>query len=393
MPYVSETTYQQVTNLKQVCQVCKQTGAPVVPGNPLYTETTKNVVDVISSEQYNNKISRTRPTGLLFKSPTALTEQYRIKKTYRVARWTSDQTLLTGMPVGCCPVGYAPYGVKIKVGSQSCALTRTKPVMPSDMGWSLKVRQKLEDQVVSLGETLMEYRETVNLFTSAARTVAAAWRQYRNIRRLRFRKLRLRDVAAAEVTSALGIAPTLGTVYDACDVLMNRLEEPIYRRVVAVVRERDSDVWADAYGSVEGTWETSQKAIFYFELDKEARRVEFGSPWEIAWELVPFSFVVDWFFPVGDWLLSLDALKGVKSTWGTVTQRQRYVGTDRRGITTFGQPDNQTLIRPGQYLASYHKRWVQNTVPVPVPILWRPSASWKRLMTATSLLTLLKTKP
>jgi hypothetical protein len=31
----------------------------------------------------------------------------------------------------------------------------------------------------------------------------------------------------------------------------------------------------------------------------------------LAWELIPYSFVVDWLFPVGDYLSSLDALVGV----------------------------------------------------------------------------------
>lgn len=31
-----------------------------------------------------------------------------------------------------------------------------------------------------------------------------------------------------------------------------------------------------------------------------------------AWEAVPWSFVVDWFLPVGDWLESFTALKGIK---------------------------------------------------------------------------------
>jgi hypothetical protein len=34
------------------------------------------------------------------------------------------------------------------------------------------------------------------------------------------------------------------------------------------------------------------------------------NPLLIGWELVPFSFVVDWFLPVGGWLESLDALLG-----------------------------------------------------------------------------------
>jgi len=34
------------------------------------------------------------------------------------------------------------------------------------------------------------------------------------------------------------------------------------------------------------------------------------NPLEVAWELVPYSFVVDWMFPVGSYLSSLDAMWG-----------------------------------------------------------------------------------
>jgi hypothetical protein len=30
----------------------------------------------------------------------------------------------------------------------------------------------------------------------------------------------------------------------------------------------------------------------------------------VAWELVPYSFVVDWFLPIGSWINSLDATIG-----------------------------------------------------------------------------------
>jgi hypothetical protein len=43
------------------------------------------------------------------------------------------------------------------------------------------------------------------------------------------------------------------------------------------------------------------------------------NPLAIAWELVPFSFVLDWLVPVGTWLQSLDATLGVKFVGGCRT--------------------------------------------------------------------------
>lgn len=44
-----------------------------------------------------------------------------------------------------------------------------------------------------------------------------------------------------------------------------------------------------------------------------------SNPMEVAWELVPFSFVADWFLPVGDYLRSLTATIGLEYKWGYKT--------------------------------------------------------------------------
>lgn len=36
------------------------------------------------------------------------------------------------------------------------------------------------------------------------------------------------------------------------------------------------------------------------------------NPLEVAWELVPYSFVIDWFLPIGDWISSLSADAGLE---------------------------------------------------------------------------------
>lgn len=46
------------------------------------------------------------------------------------------------------------------------------------------------------------------------------------------------------------------------------------------------------------------------------------NPAVVAWELVPFSFVVDWLVPVGDWLQSLTATVGVNFVAGCVTKKR-----------------------------------------------------------------------
>lgn len=53
------------------------------------------------------------------------------------------------------------------------------------------------------------------------------------------------------------------------------------------------------------------------------------NPASVAWELVPFSFVVDWFAPVGDWLNALDATLGYSFLSGTRSTIRRRTGQYR----------------------------------------------------------------
>lgn len=43
------------------------------------------------------------------------------------------------------------------------------------------------------------------------------------------------------------------------------------------------------------------------------------NPAEVAWELVPYSFAVDWFLPVGAWISSFDAAFGLTFRGGSLT--------------------------------------------------------------------------
>jgi hypothetical protein len=66
------------------------------------------------------------------------------------------------------------------------------------------------------------------------------------------------------------------------------------------------------------------------------------NPLEVAWELVPFSFVADWFFPVGAYLGSLDADFGWSFKGGSVTRVMKRTVT---GWSSF----SRTAITPGMY--------------------------------------------
>lgn len=56
------------------------------------------------------------------------------------------------------------------------------------------------------------------------------------------------------------------------------------------------------------------------------------NPWLIAWELMPWSFVIDWVLPVGKWLEYQETLRGVKIIDPSITRTRVVTYTTRSQI-------------------------------------------------------------
>jgi hypothetical protein len=76
-------------------------------------------------------------------------------------------------------------------------------------------------------------------------------------------------------------------------------------------------------GSVTGSVKRGVEVGVSFAIANQTRydlnRLGLLNPWEIAWELVPLSFVFDWFMPVGNFLSSFTASLGTVFKTGYTT--------------------------------------------------------------------------
>lgn len=52
-----------------------------------------------------------------------------------------------------------------------------------------------------------------------------------------------------------------------------------------------------------------------------------SNPALLAWELLPYSFVVDWFIPVGNYLQNINASAGLRFVKGFRTTRSTFQGS------------------------------------------------------------------
>lgn len=112
-------------------------------------------------------------------------------------------------------------------------------------------------------------------------------------------------------------------------------------------------------------------------------QVGMTNPFEVVWEKVPFSFVVDWFLPVGDWFSAMDATLGWEFKSGSCSILRRV----NLGITA-GYPVNNFL--GGRFTGSYKfvdlNRTVYSSSPLPSPPRFKNPLSLGHMANGLSLL-------
>lgn len=139
-----------------------------------------------------------------------------------------------------------------------------------------------------------------------------------------------------------GWVPFMLEVQAATNTLMDVCDLPVNRRFRAKVSAKKEFVTnsngnillnASADGAVVADAiilrKESARLVWYYEPTPGSIPGRFGlfNPLEVAWELVPLSFVVDWFLPIGDYLSQFDMPFRFSHLGGTFGQMRSNVTT------------------------------------------------------------------
>ena len=220
-----------------------------------------------------------------------------------------------------------------------------------------KLSKKLQSKDIDLGVALGEARETAAFVQSAMISCFQAARRARKgdlsgvlkelglSRTSNAQRQRLRDVADATARAWLGysyaVRPLLGDVFGACEALSKRHESPTlvtvrsssteeveFHCATALGVKTYPDFGRDVFMDVSGAYGVRQKVTFEVAnpLLYKLGQVGLTNPLTVAWELIPFSFVVDWFVPVGDFIGSIVPPQGVTNVRRTITEWGRFSG-------------------------------------------------------------------
>lgn len=197
-----------------------------------------------------------------------------------------------------------------------------------------------------------------------------------------------------------GWRPLLSDIYGACELIANTYHTR--RPTTFVAKAKDVQPLKDtSYVSAyeltqpirwEGTaWDTVQYVVECLEDDallQVLASTGVTNPALLAWELLPYSFVVDWFLPVGNYLQQLEATRGLRFIRGTVSRRFECRAVGR--LTPSAPGGSLQLVDVYgrvDYVASYKDRQVLSAWPAADLPTFKPNLGLGRALNGIALIT------
>lgn len=233
-----------------------------------------------------------------------------------------------------------------------------------------KVRKKVEGAKVNLAQAFAERRQVETMFI---RTATAFSQSIRSVKRGNFigavkalglkvtekdlkyhKKWRKsfhssppeKSVSSAWLELQYGWKPLLSDIHASAELLAERMRN---RESVCNIRSKTTKSSSVSYslhpfagatvGSIVKSDNQSCVIFLDYTVDDETAvilgKTGLTNPLLLAWELVPYSFVVDWFYPLGNYLESFAAFDGLTFRGGYINFKRRTVWSGTGGATGF----------------------------------------------------------
>lgn len=200
-----------------------------------------------------------------------------------------------------------------------------------------------------------------------------------------------------------GWKPSLSDVYNTMNVLAYQEQERGKFTARVIATSRDQDEYSRSFTEYEGGYIDFEKhsrvshkckvRLDYVRTDTPAindlKELGFTNPLLVAWELVPFSFVVDWFTPVGDYLSTLDATLGWSFRGGTcsiTTEVRNSLSVTRTRSSVAGHTLGGSASAQGDSRQYKTYRIVYGDSPHPLLPYWKPKSSGMHVANGIALL-------
>lgn len=270
-----------------------------------------------------------------------------------------------------------------------------------------KVRENIAGSGFNAGVALGESAKSLTMISEHAKRMYLFYRNFRqgNWKKASDelfggRKLKhpSRKAASNFLAVKYGWMPLLQDVHDGAAFLAHNYNAPRVHRVVTTrkldqgdARFYDYPYWVHSPGvTVMANIERmeSKRVVALLTEVNVPQLSGLQDPASIAWELVPYSFVIDWFIPIGSWLSARSLAQSVTGTYVTTyVNKQRlssfWIKNSGGGAGAF------TRRSSGTWSKVTMERTVATSLPIPPRPQFKPLgsvSSWGRAVTSLALL-------
>jgi hypothetical protein len=231
----------------------------------------------------------------------------------------------------------------------------------------LKALLKLKDNKVDLSVMAAEARKTAGMLGNFATDMGRMLKSLKSPKQFLRQTGRLADyknVPGRYLEWCYGVTPLLQDIDGSMQKIAEaqNLHRPLRLKVVGVVQEEELDfllsyIWtSSSITSPKVEWRCRRTKLVRYSLCydvpnwvlKDVSELGLSNPLLTLYELVPYSFVLDWVIPVGDWLNALDAGAFLEFKEGSRTDMVRC----DRSFVNFNPDDNPGVTLNGLRLSN-----------------------------------------
>lgn len=250
----------------------------------------------------------------------------------------------------------------------------------------LNFNDKLADQKVDILTSVAEGKSTVTMLANAAKDLFSL---YRHVRRADTRSVR-RLLSGRGIKKSLskgwrnktaenrwleiqyGWKPLIGDLKIIFEELASdkRPPAPVIKVVQSTKLKHKNYLPSDCrVGSFFGIYKTSCYYTVSSPGIRAAAQWNLGNnPLLTAWELVPYSFVVDWFLPIGDFLTQFSSSQGLEFISGTSVLYITYTAERDYDAHYTKYPYTAFVRNTSQQTCFITRREVHKSTPIGLPV-------------------------
>lgn len=219
-----------------------------------------------------------------------------------------------------------------------------------------KCLNELADQKANLGEGLATLGQTVRLFTNPVKGLYEACRRFRKDKSMApylaesfytlVRQGVDKKIASKYLEYVYGLKPLMQDIYNLTEFAKEVGKRPLLMNSRASskrelgnpdiessnVSERRLERWESISGNSRHSVSLWARVDPNWTGTRTLNQLGLVNPASLVWELIPYSFVVDWFVPIGPVLQALTAPAGLIFVDGSSSRRvsARWSSSDRR---------------------------------------------------------------